>query len=92
MIKNLLRMACGVFFSNKTFIFDIPVFLSKERRSKDVSKNKIDRIEQEQDEFFERVREGYLTIAKENPETCVLINAARSQKDIFEFLVSNLNS
>jgi len=92
MIKNLLRMACGVFFPNKTFIFDIPVSLSKERRLKDTSKNGNDRIEQENDDFFERVRYGYLTIAKENPETCVLINAARSQEDIFNFLVSHLNS
>jgi len=88
MVKNLLRMTCGVFFPNKTFIFDIPVSLSKERLSKNAF-NK-DRIEQEQDDFFERVRQGYLTIAKENPETCVLINAARSKEDIFEFLVSNL--
>ena len=92
MIKNLLRMACGVFFPNKTFIFDLPVSLSKERRLKDVANNRNDRIEQEEDDFFERVRHGYLTIAKENPETCVLINAARSQEDIFNFLVSNLSS
>jgi len=92
MIKNLLRMACGVFFPNKTFIFDIPVSLSKERRLKDTSGNRADRIEQEDDDFFERVRQGYLTIAKENPETCVLINAARSQEDIFNFLVSTLSS
>jgi dTMP kinase len=52
MIKNLLRMACGVFFPNKTFIFDIPVSLSKERRLKDTSSNRADRIEQEQDDFF----------------------------------------
>ena len=90
MIKNLLRMACGVFFPNKTFIFDIPVSLSKERRSNDSVNKRDDRIEQEQDDFFERVRQGYLTIAKENPETCVLINAARSKEDIFEFLVSHL--
>jgi dTMP kinase len=92
MIKNLLRMACGVFFPNKTFIFDISVSLSKERRLKDTANKRDDRIEQEQDDFFERVRQGYLTIAKENPETCVLINAARSQEDIFKFLVSHLNS
>jgi len=88
MVKNLLRMTCGVFFPNKTFIFDIPVSLSKERRLKSVYDK--DRIEQEPDDFFERVRQGYLTIAKENPETCVLINAARSKEDIFEFLVSHL--
>ena len=90
MVKNLLRMTCGVFFPNKTFIFDIPVSLSKERRLKSVYDK--DRIEQEPDDFFERVRQGYLTIAKENPETCVLINAARSKEDIFEFLVSHLKS
>jgi len=90
MIKHLLSMACGVFFPNKTFIFDIPVSLSKERRLKDAANNRNDRIEQEDEEFFERVRQGYLTIAKENPETCVLINAARSQEEIFKFIVSNI--
>jgi dTMP kinase len=89
MIKNMLRMACGVFFPNKTFILDIPVSVSKERRSKDISRNGTDRIEQEQDDFFERVRRGYGIIAKENPETCVLINATGSQEDIFKFLVSH---
>ena len=92
MIKNLLRMACGVFFPNKTFIFDIPVSLSKERRLKDSSNHGDDRIEQEQDDFFERVREGYRIIAKENPETCVLINADGPQEDIFKFLISHLNN
>ena len=92
MVKNMLRMACGVFFPNKTFILDIPVPLSRERCSKDASRNETDRIECEQDDFFERVRQGYRAIARENSQTCVLVNATGSQENIFKFLVSHLSS
>ncbi|MDR1811554.1 MAG: dTMP kinase [Candidatus Fibromonas sp.] len=89
-IKNLLRVTCGDFFP-KTFILDIPVSLSRERQQKDKSRGKADRIEQEDNGFFERVRQGYRAIAKENPETCVLLDATRPPEDIFNLLVTHLD-
>ncbi len=91
MIKNLLRITCGNFFPNKTFILDIDVSLSRERQQKDKARGKADRIEQEKNDFFERVAQGYRTIAKENPENCILLNAANPPEDIFKLLAAHLD-
>lgn len=86
MIKDLLKITCGEFFPSKTFILDIEVPVSRERQRKDFARNGADRIEQEKDAFFERVRQGYISIAKENPEHCILIDAADSAENIFEII------
>ena len=91
MVKNLLNITCGDFFPCKTFILDIPVSLSRERQQKDKSRRKADRIEQEENSFFERVRNGYRAIAKENPETCILLDATLPSEDIFKLLVSHFD-
>jgi dTMP kinase len=92
MIKKLLDIACGDFFPNKTFILDIDVSLSRDRRQKDKTRRSADRIEQEENDFFERVAAGYRRVAEENPENCVLLSAASSPEDIFKLLVSHLYS
>ncbi|MDR1830471.1 MAG: dTMP kinase [Candidatus Fibromonas sp.] len=92
MIKNLLNITCGDFFPNKTFILDIEISLSRERQQKDKNRSKADRIEQEENEFFERVAHGYRTIARENSGNCILLNAANSPEDIFKLIVNHLNS
>jgi dTMP kinase len=91
MIKKLLSIACGDFFPNKTFILDIDVSLSRERRQKDKTRRGADRIEQEENDFFERVAAGYRKVAEENPENCVLLSAASPPEDIFKLLVSHLH-
>jgi len=90
MIKKLIDIACDGCFPGKTFILDIDVSLSRERQQRDKTRSKTDRIEQEQDSFFERVAEGYRTIAKENPENCSLINAACPPEDVFKLLAAHL--
>jgi len=91
MIKNLQGITCGDCFPSKTFILDIEVSLSRERQQKDKTRGRADRIEQEKNDFFERVAKGYRAIAKENPENCVLLNAASLPEDIFRLLVSHLD-
>lgn len=91
MIKKLTGITCGDCFPSKTFILDIDVALSRERQQKDKTREQADRIEQEKNEFFERVVQGYRTIAKENPENCVLLDGSGLPEDIFKLLVSHLN-
>jgi len=91
MIKDLISITCSDCLPGKTFILDIEVSLSRQRQQKDKTRDKADRIEQEKNDFFERVAQGYRTIAKENAENCVLINAASPPEDIFKLLVSHLN-
>ena len=53
-----------------TVLLDVPVSVSLTRRGKNP-----DRMEQQDAEFFERVREGYLAQAKADPATWVVIDA-----------------
>jgi dTMP kinase len=89
MIKNLLHITCRDFFP-KTFILDIPVSLSRERQQKDKTRSGKDRIELEKNDFFERVCQGYRTIAKENSENCILLNAEKSPDEIFKLILNSL--
>lgn len=91
MIKELLRISCGDCFPSKTFILDIPVSLSRERQALDKTRSGQDRIEQEKNDFFERVRNGYRAIALENPESCFLLDGTSHPDDILDILVSHLN-
>lgn len=62
-----------------TFLYDVDIETSNAR----VGKEK-DRMESAGSIFLEKVRLGYLTIAKNNPERIKVIDAARSIETIFE--------
>lgn len=58
-----------------TLFFDVPVEVARARLSNNVS---LDRFEQEEGEFFERVRAGYHRRVAENPPRYAVIDAAQS--------------
>jgi len=58
-----------------TLFFDVPVEVARQRLSNNAS---LDRFEQEQSDFFERVRSGYHRRVKENPQRYVVIDGAQS--------------
>lgn len=58
-----------------TLFFDVPVEVARQRLSSNVS---LDRFEQEQADFFERVRAGYHRRVAENPSRYAVIDAART--------------
>lgn len=62
-----------------TFIFDIDVETSMKR----VGKEK-DRMESAGKDFHNRVRNGYLKLAKSEPDRIKVINAVQSVEDVFE--------
>lgn len=63
-----------------TYLFDITVSEMNNR----IKQNnlKIDRMESQSLEFFEKVRQGYLTIANNNPDRFVVLNGHKSIEDI----------
>jgi dTMP kinase len=63
-VKNIHDLAIGDTIPELTFFIDIPVGIANERRKKK-SKGKLDRIELADIEFYNRVRNGYLEIAKQ---------------------------
>jgi dTMP kinase len=71
-----------------TLFFDVPVEVARQRLSNNVS---LDRFEQEQSDFFERVRAGYHRRVQENPQRYAVIDAAQtldSVKHELEVIIS----
>ena len=68
-----------------TLLFDVPIEISRQRLS--TTGAALDRFEQEQGEFFERVRQAYLQRAAQFPQRIVVIDASASIDDIAARLV-----
>lgn len=62
-----------------TLFFDVPVEVARERLSNNAS---LDRFEQEQSEFFERVRAGYHQRIRQIPQRYAVIDASQSMGDV----------
>lgn len=77
-LKMLNNIATSSFVPDLTFVFDIDVKTSMSRVGKDK-----DRMESAGIEFHKKVREGYLQIAKEEPERVKVINSKDSIENIF---------
>ncbi len=58
-----------------TLLFDIPVEIARQRLSNNLT---LDRFEQEQSDFFERVRAAYLRRVQQNPQRYAVIDAVQS--------------
>ena len=78
-IKMLNNIATNGRKPDLTIVFDIDVETSMQR----VGKNK-DRMESAGIEFHNRVRDGYLKIAKEEPERIKVVNSIQTVDDVFE--------
>lgn len=77
------------FAPNKTFIFDLPVQIGMQRvRSRG---GEIDRFEQEKIEFFEQVRQAYLTRASQTPERYCVLDASQALDQVQAQIQKQLN-
>ena len=65
-----------------TLIFDIPVELGLARAAEVWADDGPDRFESEELEMHEKRRQGFLDIAEEEPDRCVVIDASQSLKDV----------
>lgn len=61
-----------------TLLLDAPLEVGERR----IAARTLDRFEREQRPFFERVRAGYLALAREHPGRIKVIDAARSLNDV----------
>lgn len=86
-IKKLNDFATNLLKPDLTFVFDIDVETSMQR----VGKEK-DRMESEGKEFHNRVRNGYLKLAEEEPNRIKVLDAAKSIDEIHEEVVNILEA
>lgn len=62
-----------------TLILDLDPAIGLERAR---MRGELDRIEQEQLQFFEKVRQAYLEIANREPDRCAVIDASRDMEEV----------
>ena len=72
-----------------TLIFTVPVEISRERLGRT---GKIpDNFESQNNDFFQRVLDGYLEIAKKEPTRCKLVDSSKSLEDTKEQVLKYMN-
>ena len=74
-LSQLEQWVHGDLQPDLTLFFDVPVEVARQRLANNVS---LDRFEQEQSDFFERVRAGYHRRVRENPQRYAVIEAAQT--------------
>lgn len=82
LLENMVQQALR---PDHTIIFDVPVEISLSRIQK---RKNIDRIEQEEVDFFSRARQVYLARAKSTPSKYTVIDAARPLLEVQNLLKS----
>jgi len=78
-LSQLEQWVHGDLQPDLTLFFDVPVEVARQRLANNVS---LDRFEQEQADFFERVRAAYHKRVKQNPQRYAVINAACSLDEV----------
>ena len=77
-LTELNKIATNGLVPDLTLLFDVSVEIGHERAGKD-----LDRLELAGKEFFERPRQGYLTLAEKYPERIKVINAEKSKESVY---------
>ena len=87
-LKQLQQFIAGNIEPDMTIILDLPIKVGLERAEKrmktqiNAKKNNEDRYERMNIDFHERLRKGFLSIAKNNRRRCVVIDTTRSIEEI----------
>lgn len=90
MVKEITEAStCGI-LPDVTFFIDVD---PKIARSRTYSRGtRTDNFESRGEEFFEKVREGYLKIAKDNPQRVFVISGEGGAEDVKESILQRWNS
>ena len=78
-LEQLERWVQGDLQPDLTLLFDIPVEVARQRLSNNAT---LDRFEQEQESFFERVRHSYLDRCNKFPQRFARIDASQTQEQV----------
>jgi dTMP kinase len=87
-IKNMNNLATGMLKPDLTVLMDIPVDEGFARKTG----QQPDRFEKEAEAFHQRVRNGYLRLAAEEPERWLVIDARLSKDKIKQIIWKKVNS
>jgi dTMP kinase len=89
LIQSLETMVQGDMRPDLTLVLDVPVELGLERAGK---RSEPDRFELEKTDFFNRVRQAYLSMATNNPQRYKIIDASQTLEHVQLQIADTLNS
>jgi dTMP kinase len=80
LLRSLAQIATRGREPDLTLLVDVPIATSRERVAARAHETgvKIDRLEREDDGFHERVRDGYLALAREFPDRVEVLDGTRT--------------
>jgi len=87
-VKSINRLAIGETIPDLTFFIDIPVE-EAERRKKKKGKSRLDRIEMSENNFYQRVRSGYMHLA-EKEKRFKVINGTLRINEIHDQIINEI--
>lgn len=79
MVEQMNQFAVGDCVPDITLVLDCDLKIARERMR---GPRRPDRMEQETNEFYQRVRDGYLQLAKREPTRVLLIDGSRAPDEI----------
>ena len=92
-VKEVNKISIGEIYPDITFIFDIDPTQGIERALGE--NNKETRFEEKDIMYHKKIRDGYLSIARDNTQRCVVINGAddieQISKKILELTLDKIN-
>lgn len=89
-IEQIKTLSIGAFEPDLTFILDIDPAEGLKRTN--VRNDSEVSFEAKSLSFHQKIREGFLTIAKENTNRCVIIDATQSEDDIAKQILERVQS
>ncbi|MBC1239919.1 dTMP kinase [Nostoc sp. 2RC] len=92
LINQLNYIATGGLESDLTIWLDVDVEVGLSRKSKDVTLQPLDRIEQETIAFHHRVQEGYASLAASHPSRIVRVDGSLSKQAVQQVIQEILRS
>lgn len=96
-IEQIATLSLGNFKPDLTFILDLPVSegLSRSLKQKDLAagkENTEDRFEKLKTDFHEKLRQGFLEIAKKNEARCIVVDAMQSPDNVYDVMWAKIQN
>lgn len=90
LLDAMERVTIGTLKPDLTLILDVPVEVGMQRAASRRGTDTPDRFEGENIDFHRKLRDGYLAIARREPERCVLIDATETPENVADRIWSTL--
>ena len=87
-IQRLADLVHPDLMPNLTLLFDVPLEIARERMLRE---RELDRFEQEEEDFFERVRQTFLARAAAEPERFVVIDSSQPKEQVAALVCQTIN-